>query len=253
MKPTTKMLRPAENFLPAETTAETTSPEVRRQSADEVEELTQRKAQVERALAETREQQQSGAIALAIDHRVQEFVSAPVRKPETGADGAVVVRVVGLADDGGYGVEGKGKGKGKGTGKGKATRLPLPGLDVEICFPREPVATTTTDLAGVALLQLPEGTKGLFVVNVLGSDGKTVASRRGRKTATNQPTLLLEATATRTLAPAFEKGCVWTEAADKARARADELKARLTAALARQEDVLAANLAQLDDAITACK
>lgn len=244
MKPTLQMLRPANETPPKDAVRE-----LRPRSADTIQALAQRKAAVERALAQTREQQQSGEITGVIDQRLREFANASIGKPADGLPGAVVVRVVGLVDGDRDGDEDPPGGPPK--ARTRITRLPLPGLHVEISFREVAVATATTDLAGLALLQLPEGTKGLFSLNVLGSDGQVAASHRGRKTDTNQPALLLETTVTRALAPAVEKGSVWIDAAEKARLHGAALQAKVTSALVRQEALLVASLARIDAAIIA--
>ncbi|HWM92959.1 MAG TPA: hypothetical protein VN493_19505 [Thermoanaerobaculia bacterium] len=228
--------------------------------------LVARKAAVERALSETREELKGGQILATVREELRGFLEAPLAPPPTGAPDTLAVRVLGARG---------------GQAKTQAKpRVPLPGLTLELrageeiiaraisglgggaaqgSIPDEIkglfekiVAQATTDLLGAAVIAFPESVKGAFEVNVLGPDSKVLATHRGRRTKGKAHTALIEVGYSTALAPAFDKGETWLAAGRVAEERAAEMEKKIAKALQNQEKALAVAVAELDEAINRC-
>lgn len=227
--------------------------------------LVARKAAVERALRETREELKGGQILAMVREELRGFLEAPLAPPPAGAPDTLAVRVLGARG---------------GQAKAQAKpRVPLPGLTVELrageeiiaraisgladaakgSFPDEikglfekVVAQATTDLLGAAVIPFPESVKGAFDVNVLGPDSKVLATYRGKRTKGKAHTALIEVGYSTALAPAFDKGETWLTAGRVADERATEMEKKIAKALQNQEKALAAAIPELDEAINRC-
>ena len=224
--------------------------------------LMARKAALERALGETREEQKGGQILPTVREELRGFLEAPLAPPPPGAPDTLAVRVLGARG-----------GQAKTQPK---PRVPLPGLTVELrageqviartlsglggaaqgSFPDEikglfekVVAQATTDLLGVAVIAFPESVKKDFEANVLGPDSKVLATYRGQRTEDKPHTALIEVGYSTALGPAFDKGETWLEAGRRAEAKAAELETKIAKALQNQEKALVAAIAELDEAI----
>jgi hypothetical protein len=227
--------------------------------------LIARKAALERALRETREELKGGQILATVREELRGFLEAPLGPPPAGAPDTLAVRVLGARG---------------GQAKTQAKpRVPLPGLTLELqageeiiaraisglggdakgSIPDEIkglfekiVAQATTDLLGAAVIPFPESVKGAFEVNVLGPDSKVLATHRGRRTKGKPHTALIEVGYSMALAPAFDKGETWLAAGRVADQRAAEMETKIARALQNQEKALAAAVAELDEAINRC-
>ncbi|MCU0305171.1 MAG: hypothetical protein MUC56_14055 [Thermoanaerobaculales bacterium] len=214
-----------------------TSGAERRTTPPRVEGLVQHKTNLERALAETREALDTGAIGKAVDERLRDLIRDQIERPETGVPGSVVARVVGHRSGGRQ-------------ARKDAVTVPLPGMDAALRLSGETVATDRTDSSGVVTLAIPEDAKGAYEVVVLAPDCTVVACHKGRLAGSREPTVLLTVPYRAALAPAFDRGQVWRRAEDEARLRAAELKKKAKRALTTQRDAIEKAIAELDHLMT---
>ena len=207
-----------------------------RKKPNPIEGLVRRKKDLERALTETREALANGVIGKAIDERLRLLSREQLQRPRTGATGSVVTRVLG------HRPSGKRK-------KNRGIFIPLPGLEAELRLGGKMAASGRTGHSGVVTLPFPEDFKGGYEVTVLAPDCTVVGCHRGRLTGSRDPTVLLTVGYQSALAPAFDRGLVWQQATERARARAVELKKKVKKALTNQRRAIEKALVELDELI----
>lgn len=142
-----------------------------------------------------------------IDRLRRNLVRLGTEPPTPGAPGQIAVRVVGT------------------RGQKRPESLPLGGMTIEAEFASGPVETAVTDASGFALITAPaSGEPQGYTVRAVASDGRVVATRRGRLTPDASPSLKLEVGFQTGLAPEFAQGQRWNTALKGASDRFDELK-----------------------------
>ncbi len=227
MKPTLRLLQPA--ALRQSATPPSTAKSER---AATLPSLMSTKSTIERALAETREALERDQIEEELDLRLEALREAPVSVPLERSPGRAVVRVVGYKRQ-------------KHRDRKHHGAVPLPNLRVELRIDDKPIERATTDPTGLAVLIRPEDSTQPYELAVLAPNCDVVGCRTARGDARE----LIEIGYAPELEPAFERGKVWSTAADETAQRLEAAKPELRKLLEAQVVELEKALQQLERSI----
>jgi hypothetical protein len=193
------------------------------------------KARLERALAETRKERESGSImtnARAALENIDKLVTAP---PEPGAPGIVKIQLIGLFREAGR----------------QSTRAPLPGASVRLTAGEQTLAEGKTDVLGIAALAFPERRPTGAEIQVLGANG-AVLVRDTVQPKDENVVRKFELAPTDALAGSFDRARRWVDERLAAAQRLHDAGKRVEQALARQEQELIKLIQQANAELERC-
>jgi hypothetical protein len=181
----------------------------------------ERKARLERALAETRKAREQGSIVGKAREAFDDLDKLVSGLPEPGPPGVVKIRLVGVFRE-----------------RQQSLRGPLPGASVRLRSSDQVIAASRTDALGTTAIALPDRRRVDAEIQVVGTNGAVLVKDTLGSAPDDNLARVYELAPTDALAGSFDRARRWADERQAAGTRLEEASQRIDKALARQEEEL---------------